>query len=69
MFTRDPGAANRFADQADVGQVAVNLLTSGSDVHRPFGGFRDSGSVFKELGLDALRFITRTKTVAIGFGS
>ncbi|HVN61709.1 MAG TPA: aldehyde dehydrogenase family protein [Gaiellaceae bacterium] len=67
IFTRDLGYAHRFADLAEVGQVAVNLPTSGWDVHMPFGGFRDSGSAFKEQGVDALRFYTRTKTVAIRF--
>jgi acyl-CoA reductase-like NAD-dependent aldehyde dehydrogenase len=59
--------AHRFADLVDVGQVAVNLPTSGWDVHMPFGGFRDSGSAFKEQGVDALRFYTKTKTVAIRY--
>ena len=30
--------------------VSVNLPASGWDVHHPFGGFRDSGSPFKEQG-------------------
>lgn len=34
----------------------------------PFGGFRDSGSPFKEQGVEALRFYTRVKTFAIHFG-
>lgn len=67
IFTRSLEAAHRFADLADTGQVAVNLPTSGWDVHMPFGGFRESGSAFKEQGVDALRFYTRTKTVAIHF--
>jgi aldehyde dehydrogenase (NAD+) len=33
----------------------------------PFSCFQDSGSAFTEQGLDALRFFTRTKTVAIHF--
>jgi acyl-CoA reductase-like NAD-dependent aldehyde dehydrogenase len=69
IFTKSLEHAHRFADLAEVGQVAVNLPTSGWDVHMPFGGFRDSGSAFKEQGVDALRFYTRTKTVAIHFGA
>ena len=68
VFTRSLESAHRFADLADTGQVAVNLPTSGWDVHMPFGGFRESGSAFKEQGVDALRFYTRTKTVAIRYG-
>jgi aldehyde dehydrogenase (NAD+) len=68
VFTRDLGAAHRFIDEVDCGQIAVNTTTSGWDVHHPFGGFRDSGSPFKEQGQEALRFYTRVKTVAIHYG-
>ncbi|MHB9848626.1 aldehyde dehydrogenase family protein [Streptomyces krungchingensis] len=69
VFTRDLGAAHRFAEEAECGQIAVNTTTSGWDVHHPFGGFRDSGSPFKEQGEEALRFYTRVKTVAVHFGA
>jgi len=68
IFTRDLGAAHRFIDEVECGQIAVNTTTSGWDVHQPFGGFRDSGSPFKEQGAEALRFYTRVKTVAIHHG-
>ncbi|CAL9620312.1 Aldehyde dehydrogenase, thermostable [Nocardiopsis dassonvillei] len=68
IFTRDLAAAYRFADEAECGQVAVNTATTGWDVHHPFGGFRDSGSAFKEQGAEALRFYTRLKTVAVNAG-
>ena len=68
VFTRSLGGAARFGREVDAGQVAVNLPTSGWDVHQPFGGFRDSGSAFKEQGLEGLRFYTRVKTVATRFG-
>ncbi|MFJ8504165.1 aldehyde dehydrogenase family protein [Streptomyces avermitilis] len=69
LFTRDLAAAHRFADAVDCGQIAVNTTTTGWDVHHPFGGFRDSGSPFKEQGTEALRFYTRVKTVAFHFGA
>jgi len=65
VFTRSLEAAHRFVDAVDTGQVSVNQPTSGWDVHHPFGGFKDSGSPFKEQGLEALRFYTRVKTAAI----
>jgi alpha-ketoglutaric semialdehyde dehydrogenase len=68
VFTDSLAAASRFMDEVDAGQVAVNLPTSGWDVHHPFGGFRDSGSPFKEQGLEALRFYTRVKTCAVRTG-
>jgi aldehyde dehydrogenase (NAD+) len=65
VFTRDLGAAAYFEEYVNTGQVSVNLPTSGWDVHQPFGGFLDSGSPFKEQGLEALRFYTRVKTIAV----
>jgi acyl-CoA reductase-like NAD-dependent aldehyde dehydrogenase len=68
VFTDSLAAATRFMDEVETGQVAVNLPTSGWDVHHPFGGFRDSGSPFKEQGVEALRFYTRVKTCAVRTG-
>jgi alpha-ketoglutaric semialdehyde dehydrogenase len=65
VFTRDLGNAAYFEEHVNTGQVSVNLPTSGWDVHQPFGGFLDSGSAFKEQGLESLRFYTRVKTVAV----
>jgi len=67
VFTRDLRQANEFIDRAEAGQVSVNLPTSGWDVHHPFGGFRESGSPFKEQGGQGLRFYTRIKTAAVRF--
>jgi aldehyde dehydrogenase (NAD+) len=68
VFTSSLAAAERAISELDVGQVAINLPTSGWDVHHPFGGFKDSGSPFKEQGLEALRFYTRVKTAAVRYG-
>jgi alpha-ketoglutaric semialdehyde dehydrogenase len=68
VYTSDLNAAHTFAARADVGQVAVNLPTSGWDVHMPFGGFKTSGSGHKEQGLEGLDFYRRTKTVALHTG-
>jgi acyl-CoA reductase-like NAD-dependent aldehyde dehydrogenase len=67
VFTRDIERAYRFIELAEAGQVSVNLPTSGWDVHHPFGGFRESGSPFKEQGAAGLRFYTRIKTAAVRF--
>lgn len=67
LFTTNLRSAQRFIDAADTGQVSINLPTSGWDVHQPFGGFKESGSAFKEQGLEGLRFYTRTKMTAIRF--
>jgi aldehyde dehydrogenase (NAD+) len=65
IFTRDLEAAYRFADEVEVGCVAVNLPTAGWDVHVPFGGIKDSGSAFREQGVEALHFYTRGKSIAV----
>lgn len=65
IFTRDLEAAHRFADAVDVGCVSVNLPTAGWDVQMPFGGFKQSGSGFKEQGENALDFYSRVKTIAM----
>jgi aldehyde dehydrogenase (NAD+) len=65
IFTADLGSANRFVREAGVGQVAVNLPTSGWDVHMPFGGFKQSGSGHKEQGTEGLHFYRRVKTAVI----
>ena len=67
LFTNYLRLANEFIDRAEAGQVSVNLPTSGWDVHHPFGGFRESGSPFKEQGSPGLRFYTRIKTSAVRF--
>ena len=67
VFTTSLTAANTFIERAEAGQVAVNLPTAGWDVHHPFGGFRESGSAFKEQGAPGLRFYTRIKTAAVRF--
>ncbi|MEA2495474.1 MAG: alpha-ketoglutaric semialdehyde dehydrogenase [Thermoleophilaceae bacterium] len=64
VYTSSLDAADRFAREVNVGQVAINLPTSGWDVHMPFGGFKASGSGHKEQGAEALDFYTRVKTVA-----
>ncbi|KJF24630.1 MULTISPECIES: aldehyde dehydrogenase [Rhodococcus] len=65
VFTTSMKNAYYFADRLEAGQVSVNHPTTGWDVHMPFGGFGESGSAFKEQGLEGPRFYTRVKTVAI----
>jgi aldehyde dehydrogenase (NAD+) len=65
VFTRSLSAAHYFAENAEAGNVAVNLPTAGWGVHLPFGGFKDSGSPFKEQGNVGLQFYTRVRTVAM----
>jgi aldehyde dehydrogenase (NAD+) len=65
IFTQNLANAMEFVARADAGQVSVNQPTTGWDIHHPFGGFKDSGSGYKEQGEVALEFYTRTKAAAI----
>jgi alpha-ketoglutaric semialdehyde dehydrogenase len=67
VFTTSLTSSTRFLEEAEAGQVAVNLPTAGWDVHHPFGGFHESGSPFKEQGAPGLRFYTRIKTTAVRY--
>ncbi|HEV2358794.1 MAG TPA: aldehyde dehydrogenase family protein [bacterium] len=69
VVTQNLRAAHAFARGVEVGCVSVNLPTVGWDVHTPFGGFKDSGSAFKEHGLEGLQFYTRVKSVAMQVGA
>src|SRR5574341_2214258 len=68
VVTRSLAAAHAFARGVDTGCVGVNLPTVGWDVHVPFGGFKDSGSPYKEHGIEGLQFYTRVKSVAMRVG-
>ena len=65
IFTRDLRAAHRFARDVEAGQIAINVPTAGWDVHVPFGGFKQSGSAFREQGVEGLHFYSRTKSVVM----
>lgn len=65
ICTQSLAKAHAFAARVEVGCVSVNLPTVGWDVHVPFGGFKESGSAFKEQGLPGLQFYTRLKSVAM----
>jgi aldehyde dehydrogenase (NAD+) len=69
MFTRELSAAHRFSEEVDTGPVAVNLPTSGWDGDHPVGGFKESGSAFKEQGMNALQCYPKVNTAAIGLGA
>ncbi|CCJ06441.1 CoA-acylating methylmalonate-semialdehyde dehydrogenase [Methylocystis sp. SC2] len=65
IFTRDGDAAREFASRVDVGMVGVNVPIPTPLAYYTFGGWKRS--MFGDLnqhGPDAMRFYTKTKTVA-----
>lgn len=65
LFSQSVADVELFTREVSAGQIAVNLPTTGWDAHLPFGGFKASGSPFKEQGREGLRFYQRIKTVAL----
>jgi alpha-ketoglutaric semialdehyde dehydrogenase len=55
--------AMRFADEAEAGVVVVNGGTHGSEPHMGFGGVKQSGTGWREAGLEALDVYTEWKYV------
>ncbi len=64
IFTRDGGAARRFALDADAGMVGINVPIPVPVGHHSFGGWKDS--LFGDTtmyGPEGVRFYTRPKVV------
>ena len=55
--------AMRFAEQVAAGVVVVNAGTHGSEPHMGFGGVRQSGTGWKEAGVEALDVYSETRYV------
>jgi acyl-CoA reductase-like NAD-dependent aldehyde dehydrogenase len=55
--------ALRFAEQVQAGVVVVNAGTHGSEPHMGFGGVKDSGSGWREAGIESLDVYSDPKVV------
>jgi aldehyde dehydrogenase (NAD+)/gamma-glutamyl-gamma-aminobutyraldehyde dehydrogenase len=51
-----------FARRLECGTVAVNGFTEG-DIKTPFGGYRRSGSLARDKGLEAMAQYQQIKTI------
>jgi 2,5-dioxopentanoate dehydrogenase len=68
IATQDLTEAKRFARESESGLVKINEQTTGTELHAPFGGFKDSSSdTYRESGDEGLRFFTSTKTIYENF--
>ncbi|MDB5099619.1 MAG: aldHT 1 [Cyanobacteria bacterium RYN_339] len=65
IFTCDLNKAMRFTRESEAGMVHVNVNTTFSEPHLPFGGYKDSGFGGRESGHEAIEFFTEWKTVYI----
>jgi aldehyde dehydrogenase (NAD+) len=63
IHTASVHRAMRFAEQVAAGVVVVNAGTHGSEPHMGFGGVRQSGTGWKEAGVEALDVYSETRYV------
>jgi aldehyde dehydrogenase (NAD+) len=68
LVTRDFKNALRYTERIEAGVVKVNQISTGLALQAPFGGVKQSSTdSFKEQGVEALDFYTRTKTVYLDY--
>lgn len=63
IHTASVHRAMRFAEKAQAGVVVVNGGTHGSEPHMGFGGVKDSGTGWREAGIEALDVYSDWKVV------
>jgi len=63
IHTASVHRAMRFAEQAEAGVVVVNGGTHGSEPHMGFGGVKQSGTGWREAGVEALEVYSEWKYV------
>jgi aldehyde dehydrogenase (NAD+) len=65
IHTASVHRAMRFAEQAQAGVVVVNGGTHGSEPHMGFGGVKQSGTGWREAGIEALDVYSDLKVVNV----
>jgi aldehyde dehydrogenase (NAD+) len=63
IHTASVHRAMRFAERAQAGVVVVNAGTHGSEPHMGFGGVKDSGTGWREAGIETLDVYSDQKVV------
>lgn len=64
IFTRDGNSARKFASNAEVGMVGINVPIPVPVAYHSFGGWKRSGfGDLDQYGMDGVRFYTRTKKI------
>ena len=70
LVTRDFARAMRYVDRIQAGVVKVNQVSTGLALQAPFGGVKGSSTdSFREQGLAALDFYTRSRTVYLDYSA
>ncbi len=70
LVTRDFKKALQYAERIEAGVVKVNQISTGLALQAPFGGMKSSSTdSFREQGVNALDFYTRSKTVYLDYSA
>jgi aldehyde dehydrogenase (NAD+) len=70
LVTRDFNKAMKYVDRIQAGVVKVNQISTGLALQAPFGGVKGSSTdSFREQGLAALDFYTRSRTVYLDYSA
>ncbi|HMO66388.1 MAG TPA: aldehyde dehydrogenase family protein, partial [Verrucomicrobiota bacterium] len=70
LVTRDLKQAMLYAERIQAGVVKINQISTGLALQAPFGGVkRSSTDSFREQGVAALDFYTRSKTVYLDYSA
>ena len=64
VFTQDINKAFHIAKSLPCGTISVNTFSEG-DIKTPFGGYKQSGSLSRDQGTEALNQYLQTKTIWI----
>ena len=64
VFTQDINKAFHLAKSLPCGTVSINTFSEG-DIKVPFGGYKQSGSLSRDQGTEALNQYLQTKTIWI----
>ena len=70
VYTNDMWIIDRAVHELETGLIKINAPTTGSEIHAPFGGEKNSsGHAAREQGDTAQDFFTRTRTAYIKPGT
>lgn len=67
IYTKDIRSAMVAVRAIEAGLVYVNSSTTGSEVHLPFGGVKQTGNGAREGGIEGINEFSETKTVYIDY--
>jgi len=69
LFTKDVNRSFSFFDDVEAGVCYINAPTFGSEPHMPFGGVKQSGQGYREVGWAAIEAYSEVKTLYVDYSA